>query len=123
MPPMVEHGPPGWLRAWAGISLASTSYAGISFSMGGLLAIVAHFIGVSEWHWFLFGSCIPPGPLYLYFSSDRMMRKKLATFREWKTAKLIDQTAYDSLCKEALDWYKARRFGRQPPQAREPEGG
>jgi hypothetical protein len=120
---MVDHGPPGWLRAWAGISLASNVYAGISFSVGGVLAILAHFVGASEWHWFLFGSCLPPGPLYLFFSSDRMMRKKLATFREWKAAKLIDQVAYDALCKEALDWYKARRFGKPLPPSRESASG
>ncbi len=40
------------------------------------------------------------------------MRRTLSRLQAWKTAGLIQAKEYDELRRDALAWFRARRFGK-----------
>ncbi len=99
---------------WIGIVATISTYAAVGLSTGGLAAFAAHFLQADAWTWFFFGFCLPIGPLYVYFSSERSMRKLLIMLRQWHQDGLITDVQYEELCESATRWFAGRRFGTAP---------
>lgn len=88
---MPDAEPPGWLKSWIATSLNSTVYAAVGVSMGAILYVVAPYFGGQPWSWFFAGTCVPPGPMYLVFTSDWMFRRRLRNLKRLLDEGLISR--------------------------------
>jgi hypothetical protein len=104
-----------------GVVTATSTISAVGLSTGALAGLAASaWTSVSPSTAFVLGFFLPIGPLYLYQSSDRQIRKRLATLAEWKQAKLITEDQFKEQRQKVLQWYAERRLGRaatQPPEA------
>jgi hypothetical protein len=109
-----------------GLILTSTRYGAAGAFVGGLAVFFSPYLGLSPALAFFAGCCLPIGPLYFWFSSDRAVRGRLTSLKKWKDDGLISAKEYDSLRKQALRWYGQRLFGREeetPSGATPPSAG
>lgn len=95
-----------------GLIAAASAYSAVAFTTGGIAGLAAHFFGASSKAWFAYGFFIAPGPLYLYFSSDCVMRQQLLNLRALREEGLITGEQYSKVRERALEWYSLRRFGK-----------
>ena len=67
---MSEAEPPNWLRGLAVTQTTTTVYAALGATSGAVLYLIAPYFHGNPWAWFFAGMAIPPGPLYLLYTSD-----------------------------------------------------
>jgi hypothetical protein len=114
---MNDGGPPQWLRGMAVAQTTSTIYASLGVCFGGLMYLVAPRLGGNPWGWFFVGTVIPPGPLYLLFTSDWMFERRLKNLKRWADMGLMPPARYEESVARAFAWRDERLYGKQPDRA------
>ena len=109
---MSNHTPPGWLRSWVATNLASTVFASIGVSVGGILTLLAPYLGGERWFLFFVGSCIPAGPMAFIYTTDWMFERRLLRLKRWLDLGLVSPELYEEHRRRALDWRAERLYGK-----------
>src|SRR5690242_5417074 len=109
---MPDFEPPRWLKSWIATSLASTVYASVGVSTGAIFYLIAPHFGGNPWAWFFVGTCLPPGPMHLIYTSDWMFRRGLRNLKRLFDEGLITEELYEQHRRRAMDWRADRLYGK-----------
>jgi hypothetical protein len=99
-------------RTSAGLASNLTLYAAPCLSAGSLLSAFHRLLDLDLPTAFTLGFFAAVGPVYLTYASGWGMRRTLAQLAAWKEAGLIQAKEYDELRRDALVWFRKRRFGK-----------
>lgn len=114
---MPDVGMPGWFRAWVATTLSTTVYGAVGVTFGALLWLAAPRLGYDPWQCFFVGSCIPPGLMAWYNSSDFATERRLIRLRRWRDQGLISESEYPQDRERARLWRNERLFGKPAGRA------
>ena len=99
-------------KTLSGLAANLTMYAGPCFSAGSFTAVFYRLLQLDLSTAFTLGFLAALGPVYLTYASGWGMRRTLVQLQAWKAAGLIQSKEYDELRRDALAWFRARRFGK-----------
>lgn len=104
-----------WARHWLGVNAAMTVYAAIGFTSASLVTLFSEVLHIDRAIAMGAGFLLPMAPTHLFFSSIRMMERRLKTIVEWQKKGFISPQEAALLRKRALQWYGDRLFGLKEP--------
>jgi hypothetical protein len=102
---------PSLVKALSALACNVTMYAAPCLSAGSVVAVFHRRLELDLLTAFTLGFFSFVGPVYLTYASGWGMRRTLVQLQSWRAAGLIQAREYDDLRREALAWFRARRFG------------
>jgi len=110
-----------WLRTLPGLVGSLSVYAAVCVSSGALAGLVAYVLERDPHLPFFLCALLPIGPLYVYFSSGRVVSRRLELLREWKNRNLITEEQHQRMVEALLQWVGERWAKVIPPGAPPPD--
>jgi hypothetical protein len=102
----IKHKSSSKILKMVGLIETISIYGSVCLSSGGLAVLIGNALHLDYMIWFPAGFALPIGPLYLYFTSDRVMEARLERWKRWKENDLIEVREYEQLRRDALIWFK-----------------